>query len=96
MIPNLLICYTFSRFIKLTRAGGHSFAPFVESFRNEQGKPRQRTVATIGRVDDSGGAVDSLLNSLLLATGRQPLGVDMTPQVQFESALPGSTPNVSY
>ena len=74
-------------FIKLTRAGGHSYAQLVESFRNEQGKPRQRTVATIGRVDDSGGAVDSLLNSLLRATGRQPLGVDVTPQVQFESAL---------
>jgi transposase len=74
-------------FIKLTRAGGHSYVQLVESFRNEQGKPRQRTVATIGRVDDSGGAVDSLLNSLLRATGRQPLGVDVTPQVQFESAL---------
>jgi transposase len=74
-------------FIKLTRAGGHSYAQLVESFRNEQGKPRQRTVATIGRVDDSGGAVDSLLNGLLRATGRQPLGVDVTPQVQFESAL---------
>ena len=74
-------------FIKLTRAGGHSYAQLVESFRNEQGKPRQRTLATIGRVDDSGGAVDSLLNSLLRATGRQPLGVDVTPQVQFESAL---------
>ena len=74
-------------FIKLTRAGGHSYAQLVESFRNEQGKPRQRTVATIGRVDVSGGAVDSLLNSLLRATGRQPLGVDVTPQVQFESAL---------
>ena len=48
----------------------------VESFRNEEGKPRQRTVATIGRLDKSGGAVDSLLNGLLRATGRQPVGVD--------------------
>jgi hypothetical protein len=73
--------------IKLTRAGGHSYAQLVESFRNEEGKPRQRTVATIGRLDESGGAVDSLLNGLLRATGRQPVGVDATPQVQFESAL---------
>jgi hypothetical protein len=73
--------------IKLTRAGGHSYAQLVESFRNEEGKPRQRTVATIGRLDESGGAVDSLLKGLLRATGRQPVGVDATPQVQFESAL---------
>ena len=59
----------------------------VESFRNEEGKPRQRTVATIGRLDKSGGAVDSLLNGLLRATGRQPVEVDTSHQVQFESAL---------
>jgi len=74
-------------FIKLTRAGGHSYAQLVESFRNEEGKPRQRTVATIGRLDETAGAVDSLLNGLLRATGRQPLAAHAPPQVQFESAL---------
>ena len=74
-------------FIKLTRAGGHSYAQLVESFRNEEGKPRQRTVATIGRLDETAGAVDSLLNGLLRATGRQPLAALAPPQVQFESAL---------
>ena len=74
-------------FIKLTRAGGHSYAQLVESFRNEEGKPRQRTVATIGRLDETGGAVDSLLNGLLRATGRKPVGSEATPQVRFESAL---------
>jgi transposase len=76
-------------FIKLTRSGGHSYAQLVESFRDEAGKPRQRTVATIGRLDETGGAVDSLLKGLLRATGRQGVGVGAaaTPQVQFESAL---------
>ena len=74
-------------FIKLTRAGGHSYAQLVESFRNEEGKPRQRTVTTIGRLDETGGAVDSLLNGLLRATGRQSVGADAPPQIQFESAL---------
>lgn len=74
-------------FIKLTRSGGHSYAQLVESFRNEEGKPRQRTVATIGRLDETGGAVDSLLNGLLRAKGRQGDGGAATPQVQFESAL---------
>ena len=70
-----LACYTCAMFIKLTRAGGHSYAQLVESFRNEEGKHRQRTVATIGRHDETGGAVDSLLNGLLRATGRQPVGI---------------------
>ena len=56
-------------FIKLTRSGGHSYLQLVESFRNEQGKPRQRNVATLGRLDETGGSVDALLNSLLRAKG---------------------------
>jgi transposase len=73
-------------FLKLTRAGGHSYAQLVESYRNEEGKPRQRTVATIGRLDEVGGAVDSLLNGLLRASARQGTAAK-SPQVQFESAL---------
>ena len=73
-------------FIKLTRSGGHSYAQLVESYRDEQGKSRQRTVATLGRLDQSGGGVDTLLGGLLRAKG---LGASMasTPQVSFESAL---------
>lgn len=73
-------------FIKLTRAGGHTYAQLVESFRDEHGKPRQRTVATIGRVDETDGQVDSLLSGLLRAKGRS-LGETSVPQVRFESAL---------
>jgi len=73
-------------FIKLTRSGGHTYAQLVESFRDEHGKPRQRTVATIGRVDEADGQVDSLLSGLLRAKGRS-LGDTAAPQVRFESAL---------
>jgi transposase len=73
-------------FIKLTRSGGHTYAQLVESFRDEHGKPRQRTVATIGRVDESGGQVDSLLEGLLRSKGRS-LSDSSAPQVRFESAL---------
>ena len=57
-------------FIKLTRASGHTYAQLVESFRDEHGRPRQRTLATIGRVDEAGGQVDSLLKSLQRAKGQ--------------------------
>ena len=58
----------------------------MESFRNEDGKPRQRTVATLGRLDEVGGGVDSLLHGLLRAKGL-PGAMAATPQVEFESAL---------
>ena len=73
-------------FIKLTRSGGRSYAQLVESFRDEQGRPRQRTLATLGRIDESGGQVDSLLGGLLRAKGRS-LDETSSPQVRFESAL---------
>lgn len=73
-------------FIKLTQSGGRSYAQLVESFRDETGHPRQRTLATLGRVDQVGGQVDALLRGLLRAKG-QPTALAVSPQVQFESAL---------
>lgn len=73
-------------FIKLTRAGGHTYAQLVESFRDDHGKPRQRTVATLGRVDENGGQVDALLNGLLRSKGR-PAAIAAAPQLRFEAAL---------
>ena len=73
-------------YIKLTRSGGRCYVQLVESYRNEEGKPRQRTVATVGRLDEAGGAVDSLPNGLLRATGREAPS-PAPSQVQFESAL---------
>ena len=73
-------------FIKLTRSGARTYAQLVESFRDEQGKPRQRTVATLGRIDEHDGQVDALLNGLLRAKGRPAASSD-SPQLRFESAL---------
>jgi transposase len=73
-------------FIKLTRSSGHTYAQLVESYRDEHGKPRQRTLATIGRVDEDGGQVDALMNGLLRAKGCSSSAASAT-QVRFESAL---------
>ena len=73
-------------FVKVSFSGGHRYARLVESFRNEQGQPRQRTVAMLGRLDEDGGPLDALLNALLRAKGR-PVGGGDSPQVRFESAL---------
>ena len=73
-------------FIKPTRSGGHIYLQLAESYRNEQGKTRQRTVATLGRLDEVGGGVDSLLGGLLRVKGL-PSSMATSPQVSFESAL---------
>jgi transposase len=73
-------------FIKLTRSSGHTYAQLVESYRDEHSRPRQRTVATLGRIDEDGGQVDALMNGLLRAKGRTSADTP-APQVRFESAL---------
>ena len=73
-------------FVKLTRSRGITYAQLVESFRDEHGTPRQRTIATLGRVDERDGQLDAVLAALLRARGHGPRDVS-TPQVCFEPAL---------
>lgn len=72
-------------FIKLTKARGRTYAQLAESYRDDTGKPRQRTLATLGRIDETGGQVDAVLAALLRAKGRAAPAA--APQVRFESAL---------
>lgn len=75
-------------FLKFTQSKGRRYVQLVEAFRDETGHPRQRTVATLGRLDEEGGTVDAMLNRLAQAKGRKlDGGVCVAPQVQFESAL---------
>ena len=62
-------------FVKLTKSGGRQYAQLVESFRNEDGQPRQRTICTLGRLEP-GGDVDKLIAALQRARGLDavPLG----------------------
>jgi transposase len=62
-------------FLKLTKSGGRHYAQLVESFRNEDGKPRQRTICTLGRLEP-GGDVDKLIAALQRARG-----LDATPAI---------------
>ena len=55
-------------FIKVTQSGNRRYAQLVESFRNDEGKPRQRTICTLGRLE-AGGEVDTLIASLQRARG---------------------------
>lgn len=68
-------------FIKVTTSGGRRYAQLVESFRNESGQPRQRTLATLGRLEP-GGDVDRLIQSLHRAQGREAVGPRASASVQ--------------
>ena len=58
-------------FIKVIQSGSKRYAQLVESFLNEKGKPRQRTICMPGRLEN-GGEVDILIASLQRAHGIDP------------------------
>ena len=73
--------------VKITTSGPRRYVQLVESFRDDQGRIRKRTVATLGRLDQVGGSLDAVINGLLKATGRAPaVGAEAQPEVEFEPA----------
>lgn len=74
-------------FVKITTSGARRYIQLVESYRDETGRVKKRTVATLGRLDQLGGELDSVINGLLKVAGREPLGAKpAAPSVSFESA----------
>ena len=82
-------------FVKITRSGPRSYVKLVEAFRDDAGVPRQRVIATLGRLEQirSGGA-DALVQGLLrVSTGddaqlaRARAADAQAPEVRFASAL---------
>ena len=43
--------YSAGMYVKVTRSGPRRYVQLVESFRNEEGKVKQRTLATLGRLE---------------------------------------------
>lgn len=74
-------------YIKITRSGDKSYVQLAQSYRNEQGKPRQRVVANLGRLDESSSQANAILAALLKASG-QPAGntTSLLSTAQFEAA----------
>ena len=73
--------------VKLTTSGGRRYVQLVESYRDEAGRVKKRTVATLGRAEQVDGSLDAVINGLLKITGRAPMGAKPpAPTVSFESA----------
>ena len=73
--------------VKLTTSGGRRYVQLVESYRDEAGRVKKRTVATLGRAEQLDGSLDAVINGLLKITGREPMAAKPpAPTVSFESA----------
>ena len=77
-------------YIKITRSGGKRYVQLAESYRNAEGKPRQRVVANLGRLDDSSSQANAILASLQQASGQHvgdPSSLLSTAQFESSRAL---------
>lgn len=72
-------------YIKVTRSGPRRYVQLVEAYRDDAGKARHRTLATLGRLEDVAGQVDSVINGLLRVSGREAASTE-GPEVAFTSA----------
>jgi len=73
--------------VKITTSGPRRYVQLVESYRDDAGRVKKRTVATLGRLDQVGGELDSVISGLLKVAGRDPVGEAVSsPSVSFESA----------
>lgn len=74
--------------VKITTSGPRRYVQLVESFRDDSGKVKKRTVATLGRLDQLSGELDSVIHGLLRVAGREPMDAKAppAPSVAFEAA----------
>ena len=61
-------------FVKVTTSGTRRYIQLVESYRDEAGRVKKRTVATLGRLDQLTGELDAVIDGLLKVSGREPVG----------------------
>ena len=75
-------------FIKLTRRGPNQYVQLVAAYRDDAGRPKQRTVATLGRIDQLNTELKSVIAGLQRVTGQTPAAAiaPAAPVLSFEAA----------
>ena len=73
-------------FIKVTRSGPRRYVQLVEALRDEKGRPRQRTVATLGRLDQLDTGLESVISGLIRVTGKAAPEAATPTAIAFEPA----------
>ena len=86
MLPVGIDQYSSGVFVKLTHSGSRSYVQLVEAYRDDAGRPKQRTVATLGRLDQLNSELESVVSGLLRVTGKSAPVAAPAPNLSFESA----------
>ena len=76
-------------YVKVTTSGPRRYVQLIESFRDDDGRVKKRTVATLGRADQLSGELDSVIDGLLKVARREPAKLVPTisaSSLSFESA----------
>src|SRR6266849_4367048 len=73
-------------FIKVTTSGPRRYVQLVEAYRDDDGRPKQRTVATLGRLDQLNADLESVISGLLRVTGKIMPEALPPPNLAFEPA----------
>ncbi|MFT0531206.1 IS1634 family transposase [Castellaniella hirudinis] len=73
-------------FIKVTKSGSRRYVQLVEAYRDGAGRPKQRTVATLGRLDQIGDSIKSMHDGLSRILGVAPLPDAGNGTARFDSS----------
>ena len=77
-------------FVKVTTSGTRRYIQLVESYRDEAGRVKKRTVATLGRLDQLTGELDAVIDGLLKVSGREPVGAKTAASASAAAILASS------
>jgi hypothetical protein len=72
-------------YVKITKSGPRQYIQIVESFRTEDGRVKNRTIASLGRLDQIGGDLASVIRGLSKIAGNE-VSSPESPTIAFEFA----------
>ncbi len=81
--------YSTGMYIKITKSGPRRYVQLVESYRDPDGRPKQRTLANLGRLEQVQDNLDSVIKGLKRVAGKKdssPSTSSASPDVSFDPA----------
>ena len=74
--------------VKITTSGSRRYVQLVESYRDDAGKVKKRTVATLGRLDQVDSQLNAVISGLMKVSGQvaTPSPTISSPSIAFETA----------
>ena len=78
--------YRCGMYVKLTKSGPRRYIQLVEGYRDDQGRSRQRTIASLGRLEQIDQNFESVIRGLERVTGRKRTPAGEPPSIVYEPA----------